>query len=226
MINNLLHKSLQVVYNRLQQIEFIDMNLKKNVLFRIDMRENISKLINDIESGNEFEAFEAAKSISQNELRKKEIDALSKIATNGIETHNQHAAVYALSFIDNNASALNILIQILDSKDIHESVRGQAAEGIGLVGLTRSLKRNKFKKDMEAVLLKCLKDPSPEVRFWSCYAVGTMQLKKALPILQDLKENDKAVCPGWWYVSEEAEDAIEWINGRSGKDRIPVRNRK
>lgn len=38
--------------------------------------------------------------------------------------------------------------------------------------------------------------------------------------MKEIKANDTEICPNWWYVSEEAEDAIEWINGRDGKDRM------
>ncbi len=53
-----------------------------------------------------------------------------------------------------------------------------------------------------------------------------MKLREALPLLHQIKGEDTSVNPGWWYVSEEAEDAIEWIHGRKGKDRIPLASRK
>jgi hypothetical protein len=110
----------------------------------------------------------------------------------------------------------------LGKSNNHEEVRGHAAEGIGIIPMSN----NKIREMAENTLFKSLRDPSPVVRFWSCYAVGRMGLKKAIPILEDLKFNDTEICPGWWYISEEAEDAIEWINGRDGKDRIPVKDRK
>ncbi len=187
------------------------------------MIENISKLINDIEFGNAVEAFEAAKSIATNALSQKYIDVLAKIALNGNEIHNKESATYALSWVENSDSTLGILINLLANSDINEYVRGQAAEGIGII---EPSKKNKHRKLAETTLLKSLNDTSPVVRFWSCYAVGQMKFRQALPTLLELKAKDKEVCPGWWYVAEEAEDAIEWINGRDGKERIPVDNRR
>jgi hypothetical protein len=184
---------------------------------------NIPKLLNDIEFGDVFDAFEAAKKIANNTLSHKDIDELARVAFNGNEIHNKESAAYAISWIENRDSALSILINLLATSDVHEDVRGQAAEGIGI---KKPSSNNKHRQLAETTLLKSLGDASPVVRFWSCYAAGQIKMKKALPILHELKANDQEVCPGWWYVSEEAEDAIEWINGRDGKDRVPVNNRK
>ena len=187
------------------------------------MNANISKLLNDIECGNLFDAFEAAKKIANRTLSQKDIDILARIAFNGNEVHNMESATYALSWVENGDLALSVLIHLLSTSDIHESVRGQAAEGIGII---KPSKRNKHRQLAESTLINCLNDPSPVVRFWSCYAVGQLKMNKALSILHELKSNDHEICPNWWYISEEAEDAIEWINGRDGKDRIPVNQRK
>jgi HEAT repeat protein len=136
--------------------------------------------------------------------------------------HSREAATYALSNINNIDESLFVLIDLLDSSINHESVRGRAAEGIANIQFSR--KKN-IKKKAEDILIKCLQDPSPTVRFWSCFAVGVLRFKKALPILKEIKSNDHEICPGWWYVSEEAEDAIESINGRHGKHRISVNQR-
>ena len=187
------------------------------------MIKNYSKLLVDIEYGKAIDAFEAAKEIINNKLTRKKINELANIAVNGIEIHNKEAATYALSWIENNDTALDILINLLGSLDSHELVRGQAAEGVGIMNRSN---KNKLRGVTEDILIKSLKDNSPTVRFWSCYAVGQIKLKKALPILNELKTNDHEVCPNWWYVSEEAEDAIELINGRYGKDRMPLCDRQ
>ena len=188
----------------------------------ITMQNEILKILSDIEFGNEFDAFEGAKRLSNYKLSKGQVEALSMITKSGKVLHNKEAATYALAFIENSDEAIITLIDLLSSSENHELVRGQAAEGLGIMALSNL----KFKKAVENILLKSLKDPSPMVRFWSCYAVGQLGLKKAVFILEEIKANDREICPNWWYVSEEAEDAIEWINGRDGKDRIPVNQRK
>jgi HEAT repeat protein len=186
------------------------------------MIENFTKLANDIEFGTELDAFEAAKIIANNSLSKNEIRILARIAENGNKLHNMEAATYALSWIENKNLSLSILISLLASPDIPDPIRGRAAEGIGIINPSR---RNKNRQLVETTLIENLGDPSPTVRFWSCYAVGQMKLKNALSVLRELKENDHMVCPNWWYVSEEAADAIEWIKGRSGESRVPVNDR-
>lgn len=186
------------------------------------MQNEIKKILNNIEFGDEFDAFEGAKRISNYKLSNRQVEALSMIPKIGKELHNKEAATYALAFIENCDEAMITLIDLLSSSKNHELVRGQAAEGIGIMALSNY----RFKETVENILLKSLKDRSPVVRFWSCYAVGQLGLKKAIAVLEEIKANDTEICPNWWYVSEEAEDAIEWINGREGKDRIPVIDRK
>lgn len=61
---------------------------------------------NDIEFGNLFDAFEAAKKIANKTLSQKEIDILARVAFNGNEVHNMESATYALSWVKNGESAL------------------------------------------------------------------------------------------------------------------------
>ena len=90
------------------------------------------------------------------------------------------SATYALSWVENGDLALSVLIHLLSTSDIHESVRGQAAEGIGII---KPSKKNKHRQLAESTLINCLNDPSPVVRFWSCYSVGQLKMNKALSIL-------------------------------------------
>lgn len=182
---------------------------------------NIKKLIEDIANGSELDAFEAAKTIvrvQQSNCAKQ----LSDILKSAANPHNKQAAAYALSWLWKNNDALDALINTLVAVDLPESVRGQAAEGIGE---HKPRKDHKLRQKAEKAVLSALKDESAEVRFWACYAAGKIKLREALPILHQIKEIDKSVNPSWWHVSEEAEDAIEWIHGRAGKNRIPLESR-
>ena len=186
------------------------------------MIKNFDKLINDIATGNEIDAFEAAKKLACNKVTNIELNKLEKILESGIGVHNKEAATYAISWTKNGSSALAILIEVLANLENDERVRGQAAEGIGLI---RPSRKYKLRKNAEAILLKSLRDSSPIVRFWSCYSAGVLKMKNAISILQELQANDHSVCPGWWYVSEEAEDAVEHINNRPGKVRLSINQR-
>ena len=75
-------------------------------------------------------------------------------------------------------------------------------------------------------MLRLLDSCSPVLRFWACFGLGGLKCKSAIPRLQEIARSDRSIYPGWWYVREEAEDALEWIAGRAGKDRVPVHLRK
>jgi HEAT repeat protein len=181
----------------------------------------VKSLVGDIANGSELDAFEAAKAFIKVQPNGYAMQ-LAEILKTAANLHNKQAAAYALSWLEKNNEALDALIRALLVVDLPESVRGQAAEGIGE---HKPRKNHKLRPKAETAILTALKDESPEVRFWSCFAAGKMRLKEALPILHQIKDEDKSVNPGWWYVSEEAEDAIEWIHGSKGKNRIPLASR-
>ncbi|MBI5674312.1 MAG: HEAT repeat domain-containing protein [Nitrospirae bacterium] len=179
-------------------------------------------IIAAIATGSEMEAFEAAKDLIKTESH----DAtpqLVQILETATQDYNKRAAAYALSWLEGDNQALEALITALSKANLNDSVRGQAAEGIGLHNPPAN---HSLRKKAVAAIIQGLTDSSPVVRFWSCYAAGTIKLKEALAILTELNIKDKTPCPGWWYISEEAEDAIEWIHNRKGKERIPIHDRK
>jgi len=182
---------------------------------------NVEKLIEDIANGTELDAFEAAKAIIKVQPGDYAVQ-LAEILKTAANPHNKQAVAYALSWLEKNNIALDALINTLVAVDLPESVRGQAAEGIGE---HKPRKNHKLRQKAEGAIIASLQDESPEIRFWSCFAAGKLKLREALPILHQIKDKDKSVNPGWWYVSEEAEDAIEWIHGRAGKNRIPLESR-
>lgn len=103
------------------------------------------------------------------------------------------------------------------------NLRGQAAEGlaelydcyfVGQYGRTRQYRR------AGGLLIRMLCDPTPEVRFWSCFALGMMCYRPALPALNALANKDLANHSNWWSVGEEASDAIDWIKGRTPPERV------
>jgi HEAT repeat protein len=89
-------------------------------------------------------------------------------------------------------------------------VRTQAAEALGEL-LWAADHRNKRVRRAARALIHALRDPAPEVRFWSAFALGTMRTRAALPELRRLAAADTAMCPGWWPVQDEARDAIQNI---------------
>ena len=183
---------------------------------------NIKEQLLDLRNGSQIDAFEAAQNLSSRS--RPPIDEIVAIVNEAENSHNREAATYALSWIrrKRDQKPLEVLLATFDKVVESPSVRAQALEGFGLQHPT---KRNRLWNRVETAILSGLSDKSAEVRFWACYAAGTLQVKFALPKLRELAENDFEVCPNWWRVSEEATDAIEWIHGRRTPSRLPMSRR-
>jgi HEAT repeat protein len=182
----------------------------------------VNLALENVRGGKAFDAFEAAKSLSS--LPRLPVDRLVEVLNSARDVHNREAAVYALSWLrrkDRNR-CIRALLNILNDVSEHPAVRAQALEGLGLHGPTE---RHKIWPEVERAVLAGLNDGAVEVRFWACYAAGTLRMRSALPRLRELSHGDPAVCPRWWRVSEEASDATEWIFGRGTESRTPVSGR-
>ena len=66
--------------------------------------------------------------------------------------------------------------------------------------------------EIRATIVSCLRDPEPEVRFWSVFAAGVLDLQESRPQLERLRA-DEASIEGWWTVGEEAEWALRCLDG-------------
>jgi HEAT repeat protein len=97
--------------------------------------------------------------------------------------------------------AIRALRGVLTDRSQEPSLRGATAEALG----------GSFAFDSTAELIAGLRDRSPEVRFWSAYALGFMRVESALPELERISSGDDAEVPGWWSVSKEAVWAIAEI---------------
>lgn len=85
----------------------------------------------------------------------------------------------------------------------HPVVRGQCLERINF----RPVKRRQARR-VHRLLLKCLRDPDANVRFWSCFGAPPW----TLPILQELVD-DPGLGDIGWTVGYEATQAIRGIRG-------------
>ena len=129
----------------------------------------------------------------------------------------RRAGVYGLAFMFED-EALNSLLSVLSDHEEAPATRGLAAEGIANL-LEHSDSARAEYKEAEAALIKGLADGSPQVRFWSCFALGRLGSRQAISRLQHLADEDKAVCHGWWSVAKEAHDALLSIRGEQPPDR-------
>jgi hypothetical protein len=180
---------------------------------------NTISLLESLRTGKVDDAFEAARRLSRS--ANPPVEEIIKVLNTAETVQNCEAAAYALSWmlrLSNNAP-LKALIECVNNQDQNASVRGLALEGLGIHAPSQ---RNTLWRNIEKAVLRSLRDESPEIRFWACYAAGTLHIRKALPLLRKLASEDKAMCPSWWKVSDEAADAVERIHRRQ---HIPDRNR-
>lgn len=122
------------------------------------------------------------------------------------------AAAHTLGFL-HDRRAVKPLIQVVRNRKASPRLRGQAAESLGYLVMFRA-DRLAF-----STLLEEFEDPSPEVRFWSVFAVGQMGNREAIPALTKISQEDKATLPGWWSIAKEAKAAIRQIRKRTPADR-------
>jgi HEAT repeat protein len=113
------------------------------------------------------------------------------------------AAALALS---GRASAVGPLLLAMRDFAQPPTVRGAAAEALA-----------HHPDDTPAPALReALSDAEPAVRGWAAFAAGERGDREALPKLDELARNDRAMVPGLGTVAEEARDAAEAI--RAGAD--------
>jgi HEAT repeat protein len=116
------------------------------------------------------------------------------------------AAAYVLGF--NSASGASaVLARRLADPDESPIVRAYAAEGLGHL-----LQHEAVLAEVRTTVVSCLRDPEPEVRFWSAFAAGVLDLQESRPQLERLTV-DEACVEGWWTVGQEAVWALRCLDG-------------
>ena len=135
----------------------------------------------------------------------------------------RQAAVYALASMFEEHT-FGLLVSVVQNSSESPSTKGIAAEGIANL-LEHADPREESHKQAVTVLITALEDKSPIVRFWASFALGCLKSQTAIPHLKRLAATDKkAVCPGWWSVAKEAEDAILSIQGGEPTERVARTN--
>jgi HEAT repeat protein len=138
-------------------------------------------------------------------------------------TAQREAAAYALAFSWDGLGdpryaphSSQAFTTVLGNGHEPACLRGQVAEGLAYlygpcVGV-RDRRRRAYRHAGQ-LLTAALKDPAPEVRFWSAFALGSMGYRPALPALRHLAGNDQGRFGRWWSVGEEASDAVDRMEG-------------
>ncbi|MBE9190046.1 HEAT repeat domain-containing protein [Gloeocapsopsis crepidinum LEGE 06123] len=171
-------------------------------------------LLEKLSQASDEDAVEAAKLLSQ-QYHEQSILSLIQFARSKQPPHRRELALYALAWM-HNPQFVDTFIQILGDLSEVENVRGQAAEALGMLFDQNS--GQIYYHKAESALLEHVSDLSPVVRFWCCYGLGNMRSHRAVEQLKAIQAQDHVLCPGWWYVSKEAEDALARIVGQGNND--------
>ena len=182
------------------------------------------RLLATLRNGNFIESLEAGRNLFMN-YKVVPVWEIVEILRHAPDVHNRAAAAYTLSWLYHRQPrydsklAVAALLEAFSKPGEHEEVRAQALEGFALQTPKRG---TVLWLRVKKAILAALDEDSVEIRFWACYAAGNTRLPSALPLLRELAENDTRIYRGWWRVSEEAADAIEWVYGRPTEPRIPL----
>jgi HEAT repeat protein len=154
------------------------------------------RIVSGLNGRTQVKAFEAAKAIWEESDASLEGPLISTLR-NGRRPFNRAAAAYAMQMLT-TARTIKELERTVKSKAEHPRVRGEAAEALAHGHRRRS----------HDVLLRGLRDPSKDVRFWCAFALGQMTEQRAVPLLKDLVASDPRVVRGFHSVAKEAADAL------------------
>ena len=119
------------------------------------------------------------------------------------DTDKRNRIIHVLGHSSGTRGAIQALINVLNSNRESPLIRGSAAESLGWIG--------KGKRRVLKVLLASLSDASPEVRYWSAFALGTLGDPRVLPELERVAPADIALAPNRGTVADECRDAIAHI---------------
>lgn len=157
----------------------------------------------------QVDAFEAAKAIWEDEDSDASLERpLISILRNGRSPFNRAAAAYAMQMLK-TPRIIRALERTVENTSEHTRVRSEAAEALA----------HGHRKGSHDVLMKGLRDPSKNVRFWCAFALGEMAEQRAITILKHLVATDKRVVRGFHSVAKEAADALKNIQSRKNARR-------
>jgi HEAT repeat protein len=164
------------------------------------------RLVRALTNGGEHERWEAAKALSavrdEGTIRKVE-----HVLRRNSEEKARAAAAYVLGFAGDSGVA-PVLSGILADRDESVAVRAYAAEALGHL-----LQHEPVLAEVRLAIRAGLGDPAAEIRFWSAFAAGVLELHETRGMLERLAGTDHAEVEGWWSVAEEATWALRVLDG-------------
>ena len=163
------------------------------------------RLVKALAASDESKRGEAATALSQVD-DPRTLRRLERLLEGNGHDDGRAAAAYVLGF-SGETDVSDALAGRLADADESPVVRAHAAEALGHL-----LQHQPVLAQIRVTIVSALRDPEPEVRFWSAFAAGVLDLQESRPQLERLRD-DGAAIEGWWTVGEEAEWALRCLDG-------------
>ncbi len=164
------------------------------------------RLLRALADGAEAERWEAAKQLSQTDDARTVRKVEHLLQSNATE-NARGAAAYVLGFSGDSDMATS-LARVLSDPTEMASVRAYAAEALGHL-----LQYQTVIAEVRMAIVGGLRQPEPEIRFWSAFAAGVLGLQESRRDLERLQRTDHECVEGWWSVAEEADWALRLLDG-------------
>jgi HEAT repeat protein len=166
------------------------------------------RLVRALTDSDERKRWEAAKALS--EVRdERTVRRVERVLESNADEEARAAAAYVLGFAGDSDVA-PVLARILADRDESVAVRAYVAEALGHL-----LQHEPVLAEVRLAIRGGLSDPSAEVRFWSTFAAGVLELQETRGILERLADMDHENVEGWWSVAEEASWALRVLDGEA-----------
>lgn len=163
------------------------------------------RLVQDLSAPDDATRWAAAVELAQTRDERM-LRRVERVLENGRSDDGRAAAAYVLGFSGESAFADALARRLVDP-DESVVVRAYAAEGLG-----HMLAHQPVFAGIRTAIVTSLGDPEPEVRFWSAFAAGALELQESRPRLERLL-SDETFVEGWWTVGQEAEWALRCLDG-------------
>jgi hypothetical protein len=166
------------------------------------MNPEIQQALTSFRDDDPVEIWEAARTLVRLEANQA-TDQLIELARTPGPADRRIAALWTLGFL-RAQSAAEPLLAILNDMSEPPAVRAQAAESLGYIGDSQE------SADIRPSLVNNLREPNPDVVYWSAFALRTVGDMSVVPALQELAAST-AVTSNNESVATEAKEAIEQI---------------
>ncbi len=130
------------------------------------------------------------------------------------DTDTRRDVAYLLAQWGDRRTA-SVFLTVLADPAAEPEIRGLAAEALGF-DLQFAPPASALRARALQTLRKCLNDAAPAVRFWSLYALGTLDAREARADVAKLVGDEAIFREGFWSVGDEAREVLALFDAPPG----------